>query len=63
MSLCVNHDVLQVILMYKKDNKTSLNSNADTKGSGWENVNWIQIAHYRVCWLAFMNMVHNLWVP
>jgi hypothetical protein len=48
----------------QKNNKTSLNSNADTKGSRWENLNWIQMAHYKVTLAGFYEHgTRLLWVP
>jgi hypothetical protein len=39
------------------------NIKMDVRETGIDGVNWIRQAQDRVQWLAFVNMVMNLWVP
>jgi hypothetical protein len=32
------------------------------KGTGWEGMDWINLAHYRDMWNAFVNIVMDLQV-
>jgi hypothetical protein len=39
------------------------NIKMDIREIGINGANWIQLAQDRVQWLAFVNMIMNLWVP
>jgi hypothetical protein len=39
------------------------NIKMDLRGTGWDGINWIDLAQYRDQWRALMNTVMNLRVP
>jgi hypothetical protein len=39
------------------------NINMDLGETGWDGMNWIDLAQDRDQWRALVNMVMNLWVP
>jgi hypothetical protein len=47
----------------KPRHKRGVNIKTDLGEIGIDRVNWIWLAHDRVCWQAFANMVMNLQVP
>jgi hypothetical protein len=39
------------------------NIKMDLRETGWDNMDWIDLAQDRDQWRALVNMIMNLWVP